>query len=470
MLDRARPLTSTLRPIVWSRSDERVRDVAERIGDSGQSCALVRFRDGFGIITDHDFRQRVATGELGPDTCIGELARTPVLTIDDGASHTAALLRMIEHGVHHLVVVAAGEPVGVVRAVDLARAEIRDPLLIRSAVDNARTLAALADAAAARRTTLVAMRDAGLAATEIGTAHASLIDAIVRRAIELRADPVLARVEHSWILLGSLARREPLPKSDVDTALLWSDPAAGAPDPAEAVRAAAGELIDDLTRCDLRPCPNGANANNPLFSRSQSAWLAAAREWMHDPTRYGALLLSAMITDSRPLTNVTLGAHLTDALRTRTRSNPFLRALLDEALAWRPPVGFLRDFVVLHSGEHRGELDLKRGGLAPVVALGRWITIVTGDAGGGTTERLRRGADAGLLTRNEEQTLTGGYEAVYALVFDREAAAIRTGTGPSTFVNPGELDLLTRRHLRETFRAIAAVQNRVDQDWVRRLG
>jgi CBS domain-containing protein len=41
--------------------------------------------------------------------------------------------------------------------------------------------------------------------------------------------------------------------------------------------------------------------------------------------------------------------------------------------------------------------------------------------------------------------------------------------GPSTFVSPAALDTLTRRHLRETFRAIRHVQIRADQDWIRRL-
>ena len=40
---------------------------------------------------------------------------------------------------------------------------------------------------------------------------------------------------------------------------------------------------------------------------------------------------------------------------------------------------------------------------------------------------------------------------------------------PSTFVSPAALDTLTRRHLRETFRAIRHVQIRADQDWIRRL-
>jgi CBS domain-containing protein len=41
--------------------------VAARIGAAGESCALVKDDGGLGIVTDHDFRQRVATGEIGVD-------------------------------------------------------------------------------------------------------------------------------------------------------------------------------------------------------------------------------------------------------------------------------------------------------------------------------------------------------------------------------------------------------------------
>ena len=50
----------------------------------------------------------------------------------------------------------------------------------------------------------------------------------------------------------------------------------------------------------------------------------------------------------------------------------------------------------------------------------------------------------------------------------REAVQ-KPAPGPSTFVSPAALDTLTRRHLRETFRAIRHVQIRADQDWIRRL-
>ncbi|WP_432834123.1 putative nucleotidyltransferase substrate binding domain-containing protein [Dactylosporangium sp. CA-092794] len=463
----AQPLARLVRPIVWCDGTDRVRDVAERIGAARQSCALVRAGGELGIVTDLDFRRQVGTGEVGVDAPITALATVPALTIEEGAAQSAGLLRMIERGVHHLVVVDHAErPVGVLRAVDLAGAEVRDSLLVRSAIGEARDIEELAAACRLLPTMLVELCDDGVPAGQIGAIHAAVVDAAVRRTLQLETHPAMDGLRHSWVLLGSLARKEPLPLSDVDTALIWAD---GCREE-EAIRAEAREVLRGLQRCGFSLCTNGANAHNPVFSRARSDWIAAARGWQHDPTQDNALLLSAMVADSRPLTDPELGDSLTQTIRSHTRTSQFLRALLDEALRWRPPTGFIRDFVVQHSGEHRGQLDLKPGGLTPVVALARWIAIAAGDASGTTVERLHRGAGLGLLTTDEADTLAGGFENVYGLLLHHEVHALRSGGAPtSTFIAPKELDSLTRRHLRETFRAIALVQARVDRHWLNRL-
>lgn len=465
-----RRLADLMRPVVWCAEADRIRDAADQISAAGTSCALVRTAAGLGIVTDHDFRHRVATGRIGVDAPVTQLATVPALTIDEDATQAAALLCMVEHGVHHLVVTdQSGRPTGVVRVVDLAQAEVRDPLLVRAAIEDATTIDQLAEAARLLPTTIVELSDNGVAAAHIGAVHAAVVDAVVRRMLDLHHSPALAAARHSWVLLGSLARGEPLPLSDVDTALVWADPPESAPNPADAIRAEAWAVLRDLRDCGLRLCADGANAHNPLFSRSRSDWVAAARAWQHDPTQENALLLSAMVADSRPVTDLPLGRALTEQIRSHTRTTQFLRALLDEALGWRPPTGFVRDFVVAHSGEHRGRLELKSGGLTPVVALARWIAIVSGDARGTTIDRLRRGARAGLLSVDEADTLAGGFDHVYSLLLRHEARAVRGGVTPTTYFAPRELDTLTRRHLRESFRAIALVQARVDRDWMRRL-
>jgi CBS domain-containing protein len=465
------PLVRLVRPIVWCAETDRVRDVAERIGAAGTSCALVRTGKGVGIVTDLDFRRRVATGEVGIDAPVAALATVPALTVQEDATQASGLLRMVERGVHHLVVVDhEGQPTGVVRAVDLAGTEIRDPLLLRSAIDEARNIEQLAAACRLLPTMLVELCDDEVPATHIGAIHAAVVDAAVRRILRLGHPTALDGLRHSWVLLGSLARREPLPLSDVDTALVWADPPADGSNPADEIRAGAREVLRNVQHCGFKLCANGANAHNPVFSRARSDWIAAARSWQHDPTQDNALLLSAMVADSRPLTDPELGRSLTATIRSHTRTSQFLRALLDEALSWRPPIGFVRDFVVHHSGEHRGQLDLKPGGLTPIIALARWIAIASGDASGTTIERLHRGAALGLLTTDEADTLAGGYESVYGLLLHHEVQTLRTSGAPTTtFIAPKDLDSLTRRHLRETFRAIAQVQERVDRVWLTRL-
>jgi CBS domain-containing protein len=426
-----RRLAELMRPIVWCAETDRIRAVADQIGGAATSCALVRTAAGLGMVTDHDFRRHVATGRISIDAPIAQLATVPALTIDEDATQAAGLLCMVEHGVHHLVVTdQSSRPVGVVRVVDLAQAEVRDPLLIRSAIEDAASIDQLAQAARLLPTTIVELSDTGVAAAHIGAVHATVVDAVVRRVLDLHHSPTLATTQHSWVLLGSLARREPLPLSDVDTALVWADPPEWAPEVAEAIRAEAWEVLTKLRSCGLTLCANGANAHNPVFSRSRSGWAAAARGWQLDPTQENALLLSAMVADSRPVTNLPLGRALTEQIRSHTRTTQFLRALLDEALGWRPPTGFVRNFVVAHSGEHRGQLDLKSGGLAPVVALARWIAIVSGDARGTTTDRLRRGAQLGLLSTDEADTLAGGFDNVYSLLLRHRRGS--RAVGPRT--------------------------------------
>ena len=91
------------------------------------------------------------------------------------------------------------------------------------AEQHATTIDELAEACRSLPGTIFALHDNGVPAPQVGLLHSAIVDAMVRRAIALRSDRTLADLRHSWVLLGSLARREPLPRSDLDTALVWAD-------------------------------------------------------------------------------------------------------------------------------------------------------------------------------------------------------------------------------------------------------
>jgi len=461
------PVSRYLQPIVWCDPMTRVRDLAARMTDERLPCALVDTARGPGIITDHDFRRLVATGAVGLDAPAAVLATRPLLTVPDDTTVATAFLVMVEHGVHHLVVTGpGGRPVGLLRVVDVARADVRDPLVVRAAVESARSLGDLADACRLLPTTAVELFDSGVPATNVGALLSAVGDSVIRRVLAIDADVADAGVPVSWLVMGSLARREVLPSAVVDTAVVWDDAGdrLSAPERAARVRAAAARVLADLKLCGVRRSVGGANADDPRFARSVSQWRRACRGWQHDNTGEQGLLVCTMLADSRAVTAHHLGRAVTDKLVTTRPTPQFLYALTEHTLAARPPTGFVRDFVVEHSGQHRGQLNLKVGGLRPVTAIGRWAAVLSGDTRGSTPTRLRRAGEAGLLSADEVDSLVAAFEQIFGLLMAREIEAIREARPMSTYMDPRDLDSLTRRHLRESFRAIAHIQSRIEAE------
>lgn len=458
-----------VRPIVWARPDDTVAHAAALMTDRDASCVLTRTVEGLGIATDRDFRSHVATGRVGVAAPLESIVCVPAMCVPITATVSEALILMVEECIHHLVVTDyVDEPVGVVRAIDLGSVDVRDPLLIRSAISSATELSDLREACNLLIPTLAELADNDVPATRIGALQTAITEAVLRRLLELTPVTDQAPEEVSWLVLGSLARREPLPASDVDTAIVW-DGRHGVASNADAARLHASTVLDRLTDCGFEKCSNGANADNPLFSKSAVQWANNARLWISNPDANGALLLSSIVADSRPITNIAVGKAITDSIRATTQSLDFRETMLRYAIATKPPFGFVREFVTDHRGRHRGGFDLKSGGLQPIVAVARWCGLVIGDVSGGTLDRVQLAREAGLLTDGEADVLTRAFDDIYTLIFHREISALRDGETPTTWVQPRDLDTLERRHLRESFRAVSDVQVTLSNGWRQRL-
>jgi CBS domain-containing protein len=456
-----RPIAELLTPITWCQPNDTIAEVATRMTEANHSCALMWIKNQIGIVTDVDFRAKVATNQVNAWQPIASIASWPASTAPDSLTVGATYLQIIEHGVHHLVMVnPAGEPTGIARVVDLATVDIRDPLIIRTAIATARTLDQLRDASRLLRPTIVDLWEGGLPADHLGAVHATMIDAVLRRLIAIHgADPTLAQAECAWTLLGSVARREPLPNSDIDTALFWRplNPDAGID--RETMSAAAKNVLADLESCGLPTCPKGLNASFPLFNRSAEEWVIAADHWRTAAITDDYVLLATTMLDGHALTAPRLTLPFYDHLLGGPNWDVFAARMFAFANSTRPPSGFVRGFVVEHFGERKGYLNLKKAALRPVAGLARVLAMYTGDCSGTTPERLTRARAHGLLSQDETDTLTGAFALCFQLVVDDQIAAIKDGRPIETYISPARLDSLERRHLRDAFRAISHVQD-----------
>src|SRR5215467_14610301 len=466
-----RPVETLIRtpPLVCSPG-EPIREAAKRMTADRASAILVRSGRTLGIVTDYDLRSRVVAAGVSPDTPVSAIMSAPAHTVGVGSLVGDVLLDMLERGVHHVPVLsAAGQVLGVVDGGDLIAAEARGPFLLRRAIDLATSVADLAAAAAGLNPMIIALHDARVAAEHVAAIRCVVLDALTRRLIELAvAEAGEPPAPFTWFALGSLARRETVPSSDVDSALAWQDSGDGRAE-GDYVARVARAVDEGLRACGLQPDAHGASASNPLFARPLSSWHAAARELSEDPTREKALILVSVISDSRPLWgygpgagagsagtgagSAGTGAGSAGASGTATggagegvsvadtlwqaRGRPdLLRLLARFALQFHPPTGFLRDFVVEHSGERRGQLDIKHGGMIPIVDLARWAGMAAGVASCSTVGRLRAAEAAGTLDSTQARTLTEAFGFIFSLRLDHQVEQLRRGEAPDDFIDP----------------------------------
>ena len=458
------PVGSLLRgtPVVCG-PDAAIREVAELMTAAHATSAVVTLGDGsVGILTDHDLRTRVVARGLTEDTPVSAAMSAPAYTCPPDRLGGDVLLDMLDRGFRHFPVVSAtGTILGVVEEIDLVAAQTRSSFYLRRRIARARTVDELIDAARELRPTAIAMHDAQVGASNVAAVYSVVVDALTRRMLELTvAEGPVVGVDFAWLALGSQARREALPSSDVDSAIVWF----GAGDDDEVktrLQAVGTKVVERLEACGLTADAHGATASDPRFVRSLDSWQRAVHSWIEDPTQEKALVLTSVLVDSRPVLGIHTGTPVADAFRLAPGNPALLRLLARFALSHRPPTGFFRGLVVEPTGEHRGRLDLKQRGVIPIVDLARWAGIAAGVTSASTRERLRAAAAGGTLPEAHARTLEDALTLITDLRVEHQVEQLCAGEEPDDFVDPATLTRLTRSYLREAFRAVASVQKRV---------
>ena len=467
-----RPVSELVRaPLVVCSPETSIREAAQRMTSAAATSVVVDLGDGgLGIVTDRDLRSRVVADGVDASAPVARVMSAPAFTVAADRNGGEALLDMLDRGIRHVPVLSpTGQVVGVIEDSDLVAVATRSSFHLRAAIARATTLDELAAAAAGLTPTVIALHDARVAATDISAIVSVVADALTRRLLDLAiADLGPPPAPFAWIALGSLARREALPSSDVDSALVWYADDDDDPGLRPALLAIAQRVMDGLEACGFRADPQGAVASKPLFARSRRAWQDAARSWLENPTQEKALILVSLVVDGRLVWGIRTGPPVPDVFRDAHRNPDLLRLLARFALSHRPPTGFLRGLVVEDSGEHRGRLDLKHGGMVPIADLARWAGLAAGVTSASTPARLRAAAQAGTLDAVDARMLEEAYALIQGLRLAHQVDQLRGGEEPDDFLDPAALSPLTRSSLKEAFRAVAGVQRRIGSEM--RLG
>jgi CBS domain-containing protein len=447
--------------------DSSVREVVCRMTEDHVSYALIRLPNGdLGIFTDRDLRTRVVAAGVSIDEPITRVMSAPARRVTADLTAEIVLMDMLECGMKHMpVVTACGEVVGVLEDADLLAASARQSFILRRSIGSAAEATELQQIGQRVTGVAVDLFRNGTKASATSAILSVVIDSLVRRALELALADAAGQggiagsaggVDgFAWLTLGSVARREAVPSSDVDSAMSWRDDMSSASEPLRAVAARTHQILDG---CGLPHDSNGAVAYAPLFSRSQSAWFETAKGWLDDPLRAQGLMMSSLLIDGRVVWGDASLHTVPAAYRSMREEHPdALRLQRLEALASRVRTRSLRDVL----SRRGGTFDLKQHAITPIVNLARWGGL-NADLGSATTPaRLSAAAQFGAISDKDAETLCDVFVMLQRLRMAHQVAQIAAGHTPGDVITMSDLSPLNRSLLNDGLREIVAVQRRV---------
>ena len=426
-----------------------VGEAARVMRDRGVSSVLVGPGPD-GILTDRDLRSRVLAEGRGPETKVAGVMSAPVAMLAADASLFDVLLLMLDRRVHHVPLAEGGRVVGVITDTDLLRAQVQSPLALLKRVATGDP-AELRDYADALLQIVDSLFAAGLEAARIGRVVSRLNDALaaalLRRAEEELGPPP---APYAWIVFGSEGRMEQTLLTDQDNALVYAD----AGEAHERWYAALAERVGEGLRAARFPdCPGGFMATR--WRMPLARWRETFRGWIATPDPR-ALLDASSFFDWRAV-HGTLGLEpLEDVVRGAARERLFLAHLAKTALGFEPPLGAFRQIKLDHGG-----VDLKKGGLMPIVGMARLFALEAGVGARGTLERLAAASAAGTLSAEGAATLAEAFRFVMRLRLRDQLQAVRAGREPRPVARFEGLSSLERGQLKDVFLAIREMQDAV---------
>ena len=465
-------------PLATVRPDLPLSVAAERMSTERISSLIVtrdasetpRYStDETGIVTETDVLVAIThDGTLALGRPISDYAHTPLEALPAGAMVYRALGRMDRLGLRHMGAVDdEGKLVGIVTPRVLLKQRASDALALGDGITIAPNAEALAEIRQALPHLTEDLLNEDVPPLDVVAVISEVMRDITARSAALAEAAMQADgrggppARFCVLILGSGGRGESLLAPDQDSALIHDGSAQDDAWFAEF----SSRLTAILSATGIPYCKGGVMASEVAWRGNPEAWEDRVAQWVRS-AKPEHLLNVDIFFDFQPVygdRTLARGLRLA-SLSAAGKSIPFLKLMSQHLWDYRPPLGLLgrirtREF---RSDPDTPRVDLKLGGLFPIVAGVRAVVLRHGIGATSTAERLGHLRNGDLMRQADTDMLAGAHEVIIGTILRQQIADIAAGRAPGNWVGVRPLDRRPRRDLRHALRRLEVVPQMVE--------
>lgn len=465
----------TADPVVVSPSAS-VEEVLQAMTEKRATCILVAEPDQglVGIFTEKDVTRRVALRCKGTEPISGVMT-SPVRKVKTTDYLYHAIARMRRFGHRHMPVVdAENHPAGIVDLHDAIAVASEQLIGQIDRLTQEGTMDGLREVKAAQVELAEQLLADSLPAPEIQALLTHINNDIYRRIVELNLFEMKAEglgeppVSFEMIVLGSSGRGENFLFPDQDNGFILEEYPDDRHNEIDSFFIELAERTTHrLAEVGIPLCRGFVMATNPLWRKTLPQWIAQTTLWFQKRS-YFMVQLSDIFFDLQPVYGEgalarSLRRHVLHLIQ---NSPAYLQAMFETEGDRHVSLGFFgRLRKERENPKHRGKINLKHGGLMPLVGSVRLLSLKQGFDTTPTLARIARLHEIGVLGEEEVDNLRAAFDQITAFLLRQQLRDFRAGREVSNFVPPGSLSRRERRLLVSSLKAIDSLQKKVRMEF-----
>ncbi|WP_420584235.1 DUF294 nucleotidyltransferase-like domain-containing protein [Ruegeria sp.] len=439
-----------------------VRKAAQLMRDRHISSLCVNEGETLlGIATLRDISGKYVADGMPENTPVSAIMTPDPVTLSPSDIGSDVLHVMMERGIGHIPISEGGRLVGIVTQTDLTHYQAVNSAELVRRIAHANSAAEMALVTAEIPQLLVQLVAGGNRHEIVTRLITDIADTATRRLLAL-AEQKLGPppVRYLWLACGSQGRQEQTGVSDQDNCLMLDDSVTD--DDMAYFRDLAKFVSDGLDTCGYFYCPGDMMATNPRWCQPVRIWRDYFKGWIATPNPEAQMLASVMF-DLRPIGGAfELFEDLhAETLAAANANSIFVAHMISNSLKHTPPLGLLRGFATIRSGEHRNTLDLKHNGVVPVVDLARVYGLQGQLTEANTRARLKAAEAAQVLSPSGARDLLDAYDLIAETRLEHQVRLVKSGENPDNYLPPSTVSDFERSHLRDAFVIVKTMQSAV---------
>ena len=452
-------------PAVFVDAECTIQDAGLLMVEKSADTLFVRKGDRTGIVTGLSMARAVILKNVSPQAPIGDIARYELVSLETGEFLFNALLLMTRHRLSRVVVKQRGKIVGVLEQVDLLSFFSNQSHLVNMEVERAHSFAELGEASQHTMTVVRALNNQGVKMRHLTQLVSELDRKVLRKLFEMVA-PADLIANSCLLVMGSEGRGEQVLKTDQDNALILRDDYT----PSD-LTTFTNRLSEALTEFGYPPCPGSIMVSNPEWVRSQQDFKSHLFHWVMQRDRQSVLNLAIFYDALAVAGDATLlDGILRYLFKVLSDNQAFFAHFALAAVQFDTPLGLFRG-LVLEKSEHEGQLDIKKGGIFPIVHGVRSLALEHHLRLNNTVERIHALTETHVYKDEFASELADAFDFMSQVRLNAMLNRIDHNETVDNYVRPADLNKRERDLLEDAFKIVKAFKkilvNRYKLNWVR---